>query len=59
MTRVEQLLEQSERCARELADALRMHADQGTLEALEERLKHAQDSWHEEVRRVSGSSPET
>ena len=59
MTRVEQLLEHSERCAHELADALRTHADETTLEALQERLRHAQRSWQEEARRIADGSTET
>ena len=52
MTRVEQLMEHSEKCARELADALRVHADESTLQTFQKRLSDAQRSWKEETLRV-------
>jgi hypothetical protein len=52
MVRLEQLLEESQQAAHELAEALREHKDEATVRSLQERLDRSQRAIAEETERV-------
>jgi len=52
MDRLEELMRESEECALELADALRRHADEDTIRALQMRVESSDRAWKEEAARV-------
>ncbi len=53
MDRLDELMRQSEQCARELAEALKRHADEDTIRALQEQFENAQRAWKEEASRLT------
>jgi CBS domain-containing protein len=53
-TRLDQLLQQSEESAHELADALREHIDEPSIRDLHQRLEQADRAWKYEAATVSG-----